>query len=98
MREKSSYKLIVGQLNINSIRNKFEFLEDVINRKKLDIILLWKQNLMIHFLQLSLFQKDMLGLHIVLAGTPKVGDFYSIFVKTYLRISSNSDLTVFVLR
>ena len=39
MKEKSPNKLIVEHLNINSIRNKFEFLEDIINRN-LDIILL----------------------------------------------------------
>ena len=39
MKENSPNKLIVGHLNINSIRNTFEFLEDVINRN-LDIILL----------------------------------------------------------
>ena len=44
MKRKSSYKLIVGHLNINSIRNKFEFLEDVINRN-LDIILLLETKL-----------------------------------------------------
>ena len=37
--ENSSNELIVGYLNINSIRKKFAFLEDVINRN-LDIILL----------------------------------------------------------
>ena len=39
MKENCPNKLIVGHLNINSIRNKFEFFEDVINRN-LDIILL----------------------------------------------------------
>ena len=39
MKENSPNKLIVGHLNINSIRNTFDFLEDVINRN-LDIILL----------------------------------------------------------
>ena len=37
MKENSSNKLIVGHLNISSIRNKFEILEDFINRN-LDII------------------------------------------------------------
>ena len=39
MTENCPNKPIAGHLNINSIRNKFEFLEDVINRN-LDIILL----------------------------------------------------------
>ena len=38
MKESPSNRLIVGHLNINSIRNEFEFLEDVIN-SNLDIIL-----------------------------------------------------------
>ena len=39
MKENSPIKLVVEHSNINSIRNKFEFLEDVSNRN-LDIILL----------------------------------------------------------
>ena len=39
IKENSPNKLVVGRLNINSKRNRFEFLEDVINRN-LDIILL----------------------------------------------------------
>ena len=44
MKENSPNTVIVGYLNINSIRNKFEFLEDVINRN-LDIILLLETKL-----------------------------------------------------
>ena len=44
MKENSPNKLIVVHLNINSIRNKLEFLEDVINRN-LDIILLLETKL-----------------------------------------------------
>ena len=32
MKENSPNKHIVRHLNINSIRNKFEFLEDIVNR------------------------------------------------------------------
>ena len=39
MRENSPNKIIVGHLNINSLRNKFEALQFIINRN-LDIILL----------------------------------------------------------
>ena len=41
MKENSSNKLMVRHLNINSIKNKFQFIEDVITRN-LDIILLSK--------------------------------------------------------
>ena len=44
MQESSASKLIVGHLNIDSIRNKFEFFEDVINRN-LDIVLLLETKL-----------------------------------------------------
>ena len=44
MKENSPNKLIVRHLNIHSIRNKFDFLEDVINRN-LDIILLLEAKL-----------------------------------------------------
>ena len=39
MKENSPNKIIVGHLNINSLRNKFEDLQSIIN-KNLDIILL----------------------------------------------------------
>ena len=39
MKENSHNKIIVGQLNISSLRNKFEALQYIINRN-LDIILL----------------------------------------------------------
>ena len=39
MKENSPNKIIVGQLNISSLRNKFEALQYIINRN-LDIILL----------------------------------------------------------
>ena len=44
MKENSPNKLTVRHLNIHSIRNKFDFLEDVINRN-LDIILLLEAKL-----------------------------------------------------
>ena len=39
MKENSSNKIIVGHLNIDSLKNKFEDLQSIIN-KNLDIILL----------------------------------------------------------
>ena len=44
MTESSANKLIVGHLNIDSIRNKFELFDDVINRN-LDIVLLLETKL-----------------------------------------------------
>ena len=44
MKESSSKKLTIGHLNLNSIKNKFEFLEYVIS-EKLDIILLSERKL-----------------------------------------------------
>ena len=44
MKENSPNKLIVRQLTIHSLRNKFDFLEDVINRN-LDIIFLLEAKL-----------------------------------------------------
>ena len=43
----------MGNLDINSIWNKFDFLKDVINRH-LNIILLSETKLEIHFLQRNL--------------------------------------------
>ena len=54
MKENSPNKIIVGHLNINSLRNKFEALQFIINRN-VDIILLSETlffySWMIHFLQ-----------------------------------------------
>ena len=52
MKENSPNKIIVRHLNINSLRNKYEALQFIINRN-IDIIVL-KQNWMIHFLQHNL--------------------------------------------
>ena len=41
MKNRSPDKLILGQLNINSIRNKFDYLRNTINRN-IDVLL--KQN------------------------------------------------------
>ena len=53
MKENSPNKIIVGHLNINSLKYKFEALQFIINRN-LDIILLSEQSWMIHFLQHNL--------------------------------------------
>lgn len=91
MKESSSNKIIAGHFNMNSIRNKFEFFKDVINRN----------------INNTFFRKQILGykgvvFHTGLTGTPKVGDFCSISVKIYFQNLSDSDLTVtlnvFVLR
>ena len=50
MKENSPNKIIAGYLNMNSLRNKFEALQYVINRN-LDIILLSETKLDGHFLQ-----------------------------------------------
>ena len=52
IKENSPNKIIVRHLNINSLRNKYEALQFIINRN-IDIIVL-KQNWMIHFLQHNL--------------------------------------------
>ena len=44
MKENSPNKIVVGHLNINSLRNKFEALQFIINRN-LDIILLTETKL-----------------------------------------------------
>ena len=49
MKENSPNKIIVGHLNINSLRNKFEALQFIINRN-LDIFLLSETKLVINFL------------------------------------------------
>ena len=82
MQENSSNKLIVGHLSINSIRNKFGFSEDVINRN-IVITLFSEKMLKAPLLQHNLFQWDMM-FHTGLTGTLKVRDFYSIFMKIYL--------------
>ena len=53
MKENYPNKLMVRHLNIDYIRNKFEFSENITNRN-LDNILLSKQNLMIRLLQQKL--------------------------------------------
>ena len=73
MQEKSSNKLIVGDLNIIVIRNKFETLEDVINRD-LDIFFLLINNS-------SRPGQFILNVHLIIhrvGGIPKVRDFYTI--------------------
>ena len=49
MKENSPNKIIVEHLNINSLRNKFEALQFIINRN-LDIFLLSETKLVINFL------------------------------------------------
>ena len=56
MKEKSSNKLTVEHLNINSIRNKFEFLEDVINRN-VDITLYPSVRFILKFLFAKMYFK-----------------------------------------
>ena len=53
MKENYPNKLMVRHLNIDYIRNKFEFSENITNRN-LGNILLSKQNLMIRLLQQKL--------------------------------------------
>ena len=50
MKAQSSDKLILGHLNINSIRNKFEALKFIIDNN-IDIFLISETKLKIHFLQ-----------------------------------------------
>ena len=50
MKAQSSDKLVLGHLNINSIRNKFEALKFIIDNN-IDIFLISETKLKIHFLQ-----------------------------------------------
>ena len=54
MKENSPNKIIVGHLNINSLRNKFEALQFIINRN-LDIILFLETKMNDYFLQHNLY-------------------------------------------
>ena len=56
MKENSPNKFMLGHLNINYVRNKLEFLEDVINRN-LDIILLSETKLDDSFLSAQFILK-----------------------------------------
>ena len=61
----------MGDLEINPMKNKFDFLEDVINRH-LNIILLSETKLDDSFLQPNLSQRDLM-FNIGFTGTAKMG-------------------------
>ena len=48
IRIKNANRLIIGHLNVNSLRNKFEMLEELI-KDKIDIFLILRQNLIVLF-------------------------------------------------
>ena len=83
MKEIYPNKLKARHLNIDYIRNKFEFSENVTNRN-LDNILLSKKNLMIRLIQQNFFYRfDM---------NCKGGGTFILY--SYIRNSSNLDPTV----
>ena len=81
MKENSPNKIIVGHLNINSLRNKFEALQFIINRN-LDIILLSETKLDDSFPSAQFMLKNF-GIPIGLTETQMVEDCYFMFVRTY---------------
>ena len=71
MKENSPNKIIVGHLNINSLRNKFEALQFIINRN-LDIILLSESKLDDSFPSAQVMLKNF-GISFRLDGNSNVG-------------------------
>ena len=76
MKENSPNKIIVGHLNINSLKNKFEALQFIINRN-LDIILLSETKPGESFPSAQFMLKNFK----FLIETQMVDDRYSMFVK-----------------
>ena len=74
MKENSPNKIIVGHLNINSLRNKFEALQFIINRN-LDIILLSEIKLDDSFPSVQFILKNF--------GIPYRNLWYMVYIETY---------------
>ena len=72
MKRNSPDRLILGHVNINSIRNKFDALTYIIGNN-IDIILISEKKSMIHFLQLNFLLK-VLVLHTDRTEIGQVGD------------------------
>ena len=82
MKENSPNKIIVGHLNINSLRNKFEALQFIINRN-LDIILLSETKLDDSFPAAQFMLKNF-GIPYRLDKNSIGGDCYFMFLRPYL--------------
>ena len=74
MKENSPNKTVVGHLNINSLRNKYEALQFIINRN-LDIILLSEIKLDDSFPSVQFILKNF--------GIPYRNLWYMVYIETY---------------
>ena len=81
MKENSTNKIIVGHLNIDSLRKKFEALQFIINRN-LDIILLSETKLDDSFPSAQLILKNF-GIPYRLDRNSNVEDCYFMFARIY---------------
>ena len=81
MKRNSPDRLILGHVNINSIRNKFDALTYIIGNN-IDIILISEKKSMIHFLQLNFLLK-VLVLHTDRTEIGQVGDYFYLFREMY---------------
>ena len=60
MRNKNSFRIIIGQVNINSVRNKFEYLLDLVSTN-LDVLMILKIKVDETFLRLQFIIKGFSG-------------------------------------
>lgn len=75
LRRKHLSKLIIAHSNINSSRNKFEFLVDVA-RGNVDILLISKLNLIKKFQWANLKLKDLMHLNLITTEKLQIEGFY----------------------